>query len=366
VSPIIIGSIGTLSGPAGDTIRRTYEGVQVWTAAMKAKGGLDGHPVKQIVLDDAGDPARYKAGLRQLVETEKVVAFVGNPDALTGYSGVDYIKQKGVPYIGGDGGGDWFYSTPFHFPQGPVGATLAEAEVRDAAAFGKKLGKKKFGTIACTEADICRALDKVWNEKAAQYGLEPVYRGRTSLVQPDFTAECLAAQRQGVELLEVGLDSNSVGRLANSCARQGFHPIFGYPAGIARDPQQGDPNLEGARSTLPTFSWIQNDSPASREYQDAMQRFGKGLGPPTAGHSGGWTAAKVFEQGVRNGGTAGPVTVASVLAGLYMFKNETLGGLTGPLTFTAGQTAPRTLCTSQVAIKDHKWLLIDGGKFVCS
>jgi len=29
---------------------------------MKAQGGIDGHPVKQIVLDDAGDPARYKAG----------------------------------------------------------------------------------------------------------------------------------------------------------------------------------------------------------------------------------------------------------------------------------------------------------------
>jgi branched-chain amino acid transport system substrate-binding protein len=365
-SPIIIGSIGTLSGPAGDTIKRTYEGVQVWTAAVNAKGGIDGHPVKQIVTDDGGDPARYKAALRRLVETDKVVALVGNPDALTGYAGVDYIKEKGVAYIGGDGGGDWFYNTPFHFPQGPVGATLAEAEVRDAAAYGRTLGKKKFGTIACTEADICRVLDRVWNDKAAQYGLEPVYRGRTSLVQPDFTAECLAAQREGVELLEVGLDTNSVGRLAASCARQGFKPIFGYPAGIAKDNQQADPNLEGARSTLPTFSWIQNDSPATQEYQDAMRRFGKSLGPQTAGHSGGWTAAKLFEQGVRAGGTAGPVTVASVLAGLYTFKNETLGGLTAPLTFTAGQTAPRVLCTSQVVIKGGKWRLINDGKFVCS
>jgi hypothetical protein len=55
-----------------------------------------------------------------------------------------------------------------------------------------------------------------------------------------------------------------------------------------------------------------------------------------------------------------------VLAGLYTFKNETLGGLTGPLTFAAGQTAPRVLCTSQVVIKDHKWHLIDNGKFHCS
>jgi ABC-type branched-subunit amino acid transport system substrate-binding protein len=362
----VIGSIGTLSGPAGDVIKRTYEGVQVWVAAVNAKGGIQGHPVKQIVADDGGDPARHKAELRRLVEQENVLALVGNPDALTGYAGVDYIKEKQVPYIGGDGGGDWFYATPFHFPQGAVGVTLAEAEIRDVGLFGKAHNKKKLGTLTCTEADICRVFDKVWNEKAAAYGLEPVYRGRTSLVQPDFTAECLAAQRQGVELLEVALDTNSIGRLAASCARQGFRPSFGFPAGLAKETQQEDPNLDGARSTLPTFSWLQNDSPAAMEFQDAMKRYGKNLLPVTAGHTGGWTAGKLFEKGVLAGGAAGKVTRATVLAGLYSLKNETLGGLTSPLTFAAGQSAVRARCSSQIEINGGKWRLIDGGKFNCT
>jgi ABC-type branched-subunit amino acid transport system substrate-binding protein len=355
-----------MSGPAGDVIKRTYEGTQLWVAAVNARGGIAGHIVKHIVADDGGDPARYKAELRRLVEQENAVALVGNPDALTGYAGVDYIKEKQVAYIGGDGGGDWFYSTPFHFPQGSHGLAIAEAEIRDVGLYGKAHNKNKLGTLNCTEADICRVFDKVWNEKATAYGLQPVYRGRTSLVQPDFTAECLAAQRQGVELMEVGLDTNSISRLAASCARQGFRPIFGFPAGLAKDNQTADPNLEGARSTLPTFSWLQNDSPATQEFQDALKRYGKNLLPVTAGHTGGWTAGKLFEKGVLAGGATGKVTRATVLAGLYTIKNDTLGGLTSPLTFTAGQSVPRVPCSTQIEINKGKWRLIDDGRFRCN
>jgi branched-chain amino acid transport system substrate-binding protein len=354
-----------MSGPAGNVIRRVAEGVQVWVAAVNARGGIDGHPVKHIMADDGADPARHKAELRRLVEQENVVALVGNPDAGTGQAGVDYIREKHVPSIGGDGGGDWYYATPFHFPQGPSGFTIAEAEIRDVGLYGKQHHKAKFGSLSCTEADICRVLDKVWNEKATGYGLQPVYRAQATLVQPDFTAECLAAQRAGVELFEVALDTNSIGRLAASCARQGFRPIYGFPSGIAKANQEDDPNLEGARSTLPTFSWLQNNSPATAEFQDAMARFGRGLQPRTGGHSGGWTAGKLFEKGVLAGGTAGRVTRETVLAGLYTIRNDTLGGLTGPLTFTAGQNAPRSTCSTGVEIVDGKWRLMNDGAFNC-
>ena len=364
-SPIVIASVGTMSGPAGSVIRRVAEGVQVWVAATNAKGGIAGHPIKHIMADDGADPARHKAELRRVVEQDKVVALVGNPDAGTGQAGVDYLREQRVPSIGGDGGGDWYYSTPFHFPQGPMGVTLAVAEIRDVGLYGKAHSKKKLGTLACTEADICRVLDRVWNEKAQSYGLEPVYRGQATLVQPDFTAECLAARREGVELFEIALDTNSIGRLASSCARQGFKPIYGFPAGITKSNQQDDPNLEGARSTLPTFSWLQNNSPATAEFQEAMKRFGQSLQPLTGGHTGGWTAGKLFEKGVLAGGVTGKVSRQSVLAGLYTIKNDTLGGLTGPLTFAADNTAARTTCTSGVEIVQGKWRPINDGAFNC-
>jgi hypothetical protein len=47
-------------------------------------------------------------------------------------------------------------------------------------------------------------------------------------------------------------------------------------------------------------------------------------------------------------------------------KDETLGGLTSPLTFAAGQSAVRARCSSQIEINGGKWRLIDGGKFNCT
>ena len=362
-SPLVIGSLGTLSGPAGSIIRQTAEGVQVWVAWINARGGVNGRPVKHFMADDGADPARYRAELQRLVESENVVAMVGNPDALTGAVGVGYLVAKRVPYIGGDGGGDWFYQSPMHFPQGTVGYTFAEAELRDAALYAKSLNKSKFGTVTCTEADFCRVADRIWNEQAKAVGLDPVYRGRTSLVQPDFTAECLAAQRAGVELLEVALDANSIRRLAVSCSRQGYQPLLGWPAGIAKDDQKGEATLQGARISLFTFPWTQSDSPATGEFQEAMKRYGKSLRPFTAGHAGGWVAAKMFEKAVT--AFPGKVTRESVLVGLWAFKDETLGGLTSPLTFTRDQTAPRTRCWVSVVIKDGEFEIQRDGKFTC-
>jgi branched-chain amino acid transport system substrate-binding protein len=362
-APIVIGSVGTLSGPAGSTIRQTSEGVKVWAAWANSHGGAAGHPVKLIIQDDGGDPSRYRSELQTLVEKDNVVALVGNADALTGAAGVDYVTAKSVPYIGGDGGGDWFYQGPTYFPQGAVGEALMESEIYDAGEYARLQGKKKFGIVTCQEADICRRSHRIFTAKAADAGLDLVYQAQTSLTQPDFTAECLAAQRAGAELVELMLDANSIRRFSQSCARQSYHPFLGWPAGIAQEDEKDEPALEGARTTLFTFSWIDRSNPAALEFADAIARFGKDLKPITAGHTGGWTAGKLLEKAIL--AVPGKVTRESVLAGLWTLKNETLGGLTSPLTFTKGQNAPRSKCWTTVAIKGGKWIALRDGKFVC-
>ena len=57
---------------------------------------------------------------------------------------------------------------------------------------------------------------------------------------------------------------------------------------------------------------------------------------PTTRGNAAWAAMELFGTAVKAGGT-GPVTSASILAGLYTLKDETLGGLAPPLTFVKGQ-----------------------------
>src|SRR5581483_10483585 len=101
--PIVIGSVGTMSGVVGYLFAPGAKAVSAWAAEMNEKGGINCHSVKHLIGDSGGDPARYQALVRQFVEREGVIAFVFNPDSFAAQAGADYLEQKQVPVIGGGG-----------------------------------------------------------------------------------------------------------------------------------------------------------------------------------------------------------------------------------------------------------------------
>src|SRR5260370_2548271 len=125
-----------------------------------------------------------------------------------------------------------------------------------ASAKAKKV--KKYGLIACTEAqtgtDPARLNGNADNVRAA--GMELVYKSRASLAQPDFTAECIGARNAGVEILQIALDGNSVARVAASCARQNYKPLFTVFRAIAFDKMKDNPDLDGLTRNAHTFPYV--------------------------------------------------------------------------------------------------------------
>jgi branched-chain amino acid transport system substrate-binding protein len=80
-----------------------------------------------------------------------------------------------------------------------------------------------------------------------------------------------------------------------------------------------------------------------------------------------WTAGKLFEAAVAKLGDAAkskPLTAAMIIDGLHQIKNDTLGGLTGPLTFTNGPT-PSNGCFFYEKLTDKGWTAPRGSKPVC-
>ena len=57
---------------------------QVVARYVNDNGGLNGHPVRVIVADDGGDPARALSLVRDLVENQSAVAFMGQSAATPG------------------------------------------------------------------------------------------------------------------------------------------------------------------------------------------------------------------------------------------------------------------------------------------
>jgi branched-chain amino acid transport system substrate-binding protein len=361
-SPVLVANVGTYSGPAAATLKPNVDGVQLWVRSVNQRGGLNGHEVKLLVYDDAGDPARHRAQVQEAVEQKKVLAFVGNAEALTGPSTSDYLLEKRVPVVGVDGGWDFPYQNPMYFLQVSSGTAFVTTFILSTAQLAVPAGKTRLGLLACAEAQACADADRIFPDRAKGLGLDLVYKGRASIAQPDFTAECLAARNAGVQTFFVMMDGNSVGRIGNSCARQGFKPQFASASSIILDRFKTDPNLDGLYGSNQTFPYFQDSTPATAEFQQALKAFGGGV-TLGSGVAVGWTAGKLLERAGQ--AMPEPPTTEAILRGLWSIKNDTLGGLTYPLTFTEGKPSERKLCWFNVQVLNGKWTSPDGNKLSC-
>ena len=358
---LVIGSVGTLSGPAGAITGQVTTGVQVWVRFINKRGGLRGHPVRLITQDDGSDPARHRAIVQDLVENRHVIAFVGNAEALTGRQSVEYLTGKGIPVIGSDTATGWFYDSPVYFPQAPHGNFLFEAMLDGFAAQTVPKGLKRLAFITCVEVSACTEGDRIWTRDAAKVGYELVYKAQVSLAQPDFTAECLNARRAGAQVIATAFDAASITRLARSCLRQGYRPVIGIGSINSTPYLPQEPGLQNAVvGGIPTYPWFLTDTPAIQEFRQAVEEAGLQL---LAGYELGWASGKLFEVLVPD--VPGEVTPSALLERRGLVRDETLGGLTMPLTFESGKNAQPRTCGYLVAIQDEAYVSPDGGQLHC-
>lgn len=360
-----LASVGTISGPAASTLLGNLQGVQLWTKYINQRGGLNGrYLVKLLVYDDGGDPARHRAQVQEAVEQRGAIGFLVNIEVLTGRGSLEYIAAKRVPVIGTDTGEEYVYSNPMYFPQTSSGYAVMRTGLANAARQALPRGKKKLATLACVEAQLCTDADRIFGEEAAKRGFELVYRSKASITQPDFTAECLAASSAGAQVFLTVMDTNSTYRVASSCARQGFKPLYATVSSIVTDRFAKDPSLSALVASSNVFPYFRSDTPATAEYQQALRQLGPDV-PPGPGPALGWVGGKLLERAVANLGSEPPTTSEALLRGLWSIKNDDLGGLTHPLTFTANQPAVAKACWFGLAIANGKWISPDNYELHC-
>jgi branched-chain amino acid transport system substrate-binding protein len=250
-----------------------------------------------------------------------------------------------------------------YFTQHPNADAMTFSFVAAAASVAVPAGKTKLATLICVEAPGCDAADRIISGAAKGLGFTHVYRGRASVAQPDYTAECLSARNGGADVFLALLDKLSLGRLAAACARQGYRPQFAHAATAQVDDSKNDPNLAGLTASSNVFPYFQGNTPATAEFREALRSYGAavqlGIGVAT-----GWTAGKLLERAAAN--LPEPPTTAAILQGLWAVKTDDLGGLTLPLTFQeSGPTKPTSSCWFNLAVKAGAWISPDGFQRHC-
>jgi branched-chain amino acid transport system substrate-binding protein len=353
LSPLVLGSVTTMSGLVGETVNGGAKAVQAWAAARNASGGFLCHPIKYVIADDGADPNRHQSLVQQLFERDKAVAFLYNGAPLSGYSSVNYVNQKHVPVIGNEGGSSWFYDSQYFFPHAlSGGAPFAESFFAATALSDAAQGKKKIAAISCVEAPICSSTYSQAEAAAKKFHLELVYNAQATLTQPDYTSQCLQAQSKGAEVLALSIDGNSIHRLARSCESVGYKPILVTVVVNVRPDYSSDPAIGGFIGATHTLPWFNSANPLMKEMHTVMAKYAPGLVESGASASG-WVVAKLFESAVQT--LPDPPTSDSILESLWKVKSNDVGGLTAPLTFTKGQPSKVINCIWAPYVKDGHW-----------
>ncbi|MEO6472458.1 MAG: ABC transporter substrate-binding protein [Aeromicrobium sp.] len=361
--PIVVGTICSCSGQQSAGTAIVKKTINAWASWTNAHDGVNGHPVKLIFKDDGGDPAAGLAAAKSLVEQDHVIAIVGMA-SLVDSNWASYVKDKGVPVIGGLPYESSFLSNPDFFVSGTptpvtfVGQFLAM----------QKVGIKHFGLMYCAESPVCARLGQL-------AGLASKLTGGTissksivvSATSASYNSQCLAMKDSGVDALFIGSNSTVVTRVVDACAKLGYTPksINSSPT-FSRDWLK-DPNLEDALLVSPNANYLDPSIPGVKEFTDALSTYAPDVQTSdqfAASSIFSWAGGQLFAAAAKAADLNSTSTPAELKKGLYALKDETLNGIAPPLNFTEGQPGFPT-CYFNLAVTAGKLVTTDGGTPTC-
>jgi len=359
-SPIVLGAVGQMSGVLGIAFVGGTHAIQAWISMINAGGGLGCHPVKYVPVDDGGDPARNLALVRRLVEQDHVIAMLYDTALLTSQASTSYLESKNVPVVGQEGGELEAVNSPIYFNHASSGLPLIQLTEIAGARVAKAEGKTIVGTLTCQEVSYCNTADKAWAELAPKLGLRLAYRGQASLLNVDFTSQCLAAKNAGVQALVLAFESTGIHRIAQSCAGVGYHPLIVCTSVQSNPDFKTDENLADVVIAQPVHPWFLADFPAIRQYQSVLRQYGPDVSIDSASING-WTAAQLFSRAT-SAFAADTVTSEGIMKALWSIKNDDLGGLTYPLSFRPDKPQQQQRCGWVVRVHGGQFTS-DGQRF---
>ncbi len=143
--PIVLGNVSTYSGTASSGTEYNPAILKYWASQVNNKGGINGHPIKLIIQDDGSDATKSLTEVKDLVENQHAIGFVGNYWSRTSPASSPYLLSKGVPVVGGDSNiTDPWFTNPMYFPIVPSIDKYGGAQV---AGVAKTLGLTKIALM---------------------------------------------------------------------------------------------------------------------------------------------------------------------------------------------------------------------------
>ena len=356
---IKVGFICSCSGPQASLLADTAKVARAWADSVNASGGINGHPVKLFTFDDGQIASRGLQDAKALVQQDHVIAIVGEYSQVDG-EWVPWVVSHGVPVVGGSSGDPVQGTSSGVFPSGSTFLALTVGTIAEAK------GKQSLGVMYCAETPACAQFVPLATAVGKLFGLK-VTATSISATAPSYAAPCLTFKGADVNALFVADNGSIVQRVVADCSQQGYRPLEVTEEAAATSAMLKDSQLAGTLAAGTDADPLDSSLPAVREFREALAKYYPGL-LNSAGFTQDdfypWVGGKLFEAAAKAADIGPASTPAELKAGLYSLKNDTLGGIAPPLTYTRGKPyfSP---CWFSARIEKGTLISLHGNRPVC-
>ncbi len=328
-SPITIAMITSLTGPGASEFSDAPVGFDARIAMQNAEGGVDGHQIKGIVLDDQTSPSAVTTAVQDAL-SKGAVGLVSTSPLF--FLAAKYPNQQGIPVTGGffDGPewGEQPYTNMFAADVGSLNPTYPVNT--SIGTFMKNHG----GTVVCSygysisPSSVRSAVGTVDSFEHAG-GKVGVLDTSIPFGGVEFTTQALQAKQKGCNAIYAGLDDNSNVALDTALRAAGVKTkvvVFptGYESSIIDSPAWN--SVQGGYFDT-TFRPFQIPNAGTQQMKSALMKYAHFTSSqfPSFAQYESWLGADLMIKGLQLAGNN--PTSAGVIHALRDLKSYNGNGL---------------------------------------
>lgn len=222
--PIKIGLITPLTGPVSTYGISVRNSVVMGVDQINAQGGIKGHPIHLIVLDDKGDATEAAQVARRLIDREKVSLIIGPVITPAVMAVAPICQAQGIPMITPTGTGDLIttlgdYIFRAAYKDSFQGSLMAQFAI-------ESLGIKEAAIIYDIANDYSVGLRAAFKETFQRLGGKIVTEESYSTGDTDFSAQLTSLSMRNLKALFIPDYYSAAGPILMQARQMGMDAVM--------------------------------------------------------------------------------------------------------------------------------------------
>jgi branched-chain amino acid transport system substrate-binding protein len=306
-APLTIALITDATGAAASQDLGTAGAFEARLDEQNAQGGVDGHKLVPLVIDDQTSPTLISSAVQDAI-SKGAIGIVS--ESAVFFLAAKYAQQAGVPVTGDDSDGPEWGEQPYTNMFASVYGSLDPSYPVNTM-YGKLLkefGGTKLATYAIgISPDSVRANSDIEQSLSRVGGTTPINDTSVPFGSVDFTSAALSAKQAGVNALWPNLDNASDIALTQAYKQAGIKlkvdalPV-GYSSSLIKSPAW--PEVQGAIFETEVRPF-QLPNAGTEQLQAALEKYDHYTKAdfPSFAESNGWLGADLMIKGIEGAGS---------------------------------------------------------------